>query len=208
MSGLGEPDYPRDDETYAPPTGVVSQQLADLRGKITNLQLRINAADLTMDALLKLQQLMQLRNAGPEDLAEIEELIEQGRALRVRMAMTSDAVNLGAQTLNAMGVRMPVLSTQLAGIQIPIGAFALTVAGAVGVGMLLTNWYEPALAAVERQLIRWSPTLTPEQKNEAIMVLAAARQKASEVNNPITTAIKWAIIGAGVFFAYKLWKDR
>jgi hypothetical protein len=208
MTGLGEPaDFPRDDETYDPASGFVSRQVQDLREKITGIQQKINVGDLTMDALVKTRYALQLKgNADPDDIAFLNDAIERGNELRVRMALAADAINVAAQAANAVGLRMPVLSTGLGAIQ--IGPLALAVGAGVLAGAAIMSWANPALDALDRIIIRLDPGLTPEEKNEAIAAAARARAVANESESPFLKLIKWGVIGAGVYVVYKMWKDR
>lgn len=205
---LGEPaDFPRDDDTYEPASGFFSRQVSDLRDKITSIQQRINLGDLTMDALIKTRTALTMRgNYDPNDLAFLNDAIERGHELRARMAMAADAINVAAQAANAMGLRMPVLSTQLGAFQIT--PLALAVAGGVIAGAAIMSWANPVLDTLDRIIIRLDPAMTPEQKNEAIAAAARARAVANEAENPLLRMLKWGVIGAGIYVAYKMWKDR
>lgn len=192
-------------EGSVPPDEGVSR-FADLdyyRNKIREFQIHLNALAATADTLTELRE----RVSDPNLISEIDAWLADFAGNRSALFAAAEAVNLAANSANAVGVRMPVL-------QIPQGLAALpplaiaAIAGAVA-GTAWAISYAVERVAAARALVSRNEMLALLPENERAAALAAeqkieaAQRNAESGVSAIAGAVKWIALAVAAWFGYK-----
>lgn len=212
---LGDAGAPNDDESY---TGEVSDSPVStdyVRTKIREFQTILNALDQSYTAGLAAW------HADGQQDAELDRLLRDYESQSPSMKATAEALNLGAELANAVGVRMPALSVPPT---LGIGPAALMFP-AVVVGGIATvaGWalYSKGYSAAMTQAIENNIRVIRARMGntaEADSLIAAlndnlekARDAQFKVNLPdlsqIAGGVKLAAIAALAFLAWRAFGD-
>lgn len=182
------------------------------RRKYTEFQSALNAADQSYRALIVARS-----SATGDARTELADLAYEYESNFSRMRAVAQAMNAGASMLNAIGVRMPVLSIPTT-LGLPIAIPAAAVAAVAAAAALVTwvrEWSarvsEASKRAEREAIINNAP---PEQQ----ATLRAAAIQATQASNVASNSagfigtilgsntasiFKWVAIGAGAFLVIK-----
>lgn len=205
---LGDTSY--DDATY---TGEVSTSPLSLdyyRDKARQFQVTLNALD---------QGYASAWNAIDADIdseltSDLSDMVSEFDAKRALLTGTARAINLGAEAINAVGGRFPVLS-------IPSGlgllpALPLAAVAAIATAATLIVWGNQWLSGVNErlrraQLIAEQRQIDPAKAAALIDSLAASDAAvAASSESPLSSIagmVKWAALGFGAFLVFRAWRD-
>lgn len=204
---LGDAGTSNDDTSY---TGEVSDSPVStdyVRNKIREFQSVLNALDQSYQAGLATW------HADGQQDAELDRLLRDYESQSPAMKATAEALNLGAELSNAVGVRMPQLSIpQTLGVG-PLGL--LLPAGVVAALAAVAGWvtYSIGYSAAMTQAISVvrGKLGDTEQAREIERELQRARDAQTRVNLPdlsqIAGGVKLAAIAALAFLAWRAFGD-
>jgi len=197
---IGDAGLPNDDESYEGELGTGPLSLDTYRQKALEFQTLINAAGLAYSAVSDAYEITGDDSLMPL-LAEFQE-----KAPTIRGIVES--INLGAATLNSMGIRFPQLSygqLGLAPFVLPAAIAAAFAAAGVWAGWL-RGYVQASNDAIA--LVNSRPDLTPEQKAGLVASIEKSRDAVStSKTNPFAVfadGLKWVSIAALVFMVYKM----
>lgn len=210
-----DPSYTGD--VYDPNSLTRFGSLDFYRDKIREFQVSLNE----LDAVAREVAIYAALPLPPAQYQEAFDWLDDYYARRDSAVMAADAINAAANTANALGVRMPVLSIPqgLQGVGLAPAALAAIAAAVAGGAWFLGYAVEKIMTA--RAMIETAQSnaeiianVPPEQRAEVAKALAnasasvAASQARAE--NPITSVaniVKWVALLASGFFAYKVWQQ-
>jgi hypothetical protein len=141
--------------------------------------------------------------------------LDQFEAKKTQMRATAEAINLGAQAVNAAGGRFPVLSIPSGLGAVPLLLPAAAIA-ALGVAAALVVWGKTWLEGLnqrmrEAQLLE--STEDPEQRAALAASIQASAAAVDQANassfSTVAQLIKWGsigLIGFMAFQAYRAWR--
>lgn len=206
---LGEITH--DDVTYggaSPTPGMLS--LDYYRDKARQFQVTLNALDQGYAAA------MNAIDADIDDELSIDlwDMTQTFDAKRSLLTGTARAINLGAEAINAVGGRFPVLS-------IPSGlgllpALPLAAVAAIATAATLIVWGNEWLSGVNErlrraQLIAEQRQIDPAKASALIDSIAASDASvAASSQSPlssIASTAKWVALGVGAFLIWQAWRD-
>lgn len=199
------------DVLYTGETGSSAFSMQYWRNKATEFQSVLLALDAGFNAANNTLGL-----AIDEDTARgLLDLLDEFEAKKTAMRTTAEAINLGAQAINAAGGRFPVLSVPSGLAGVPLLLPAATIA-ALGIAAALVVWGKTWLEGVN-QRIREAQLLQavddPEQRAALAAEMQASQAAVDKANASgfSTTAqlIKWGaigLIGFMAFQAYRAWR--
>lgn len=206
---LGEITH--DDVTYAGASTQPSALTLDYyRDKARQFQLTLNALDQGYAAA------QAAIDADIDDDLSIDlfDMTQEFDGKRALLIGTARAINLGAETINAIGGRFPVLS-------IPSGlgllpALPLAAVAAIATAATLIVWGNEWLTGVNErlrraQLIAEQKQIDPAKAAALIDTIAASDaavvQSQQSPLSSIAGMVKWAAIGFGAFLVWQAWRE-
>lgn len=190
-------------EVYDPESVTRLASLDFYRDKIREFQASLNALDQAADSMRALAALP----LPPAEYDEAVSWLTDYEANRGRAIAAAQAINVAAESANALGIRMPVLSWRtLQGVGNPVMIAA--VAGAIGAGAWFLTYAIDMLAAARAQSERVAmiESLTPEQRAEAVQreqEIALAKARAENPISAVASTVKWVAFGIAAWFAFK-----
>jgi hypothetical protein len=176
------------------------------RQKVIEFQQMLNALQGAQEAVLG------LIDYGPEEIRpELMQLLDELDLKIGRFKFTAEALNLGINGINRVGGNFPTLTIPKGLGVVPavvaagIGATVAVAAGLIAWG---SGWIKAVIDVVKRaQLMGY---LTPEKQAEVATELSKLDQAQSlSETSPLTsvaTIVKWAAIGAVVYYAYQAYQ--
>lgn len=212
MNTLGDVG-PHDDESY----DVVSDSSVSLdyfRKKYGEFQLAMNALDKAYEAA----KTAYFQTDPPDE--ELYNYLMEYESRAGEIKTTAEALNLGANAANALGIRMPVLSVpqSLGALQF-LALPAVTLAALAAIATILT-FAAGYIAGVEMAIERVIQSVPDDKKPELVEALNKATQSKRDlmsnplaylgtgIGNTLSSAIKLAGIGLIGYLIYKSWSER
>lgn len=214
-ASLGDAGASNDDASYTGDTGDSVLSMQYYIDKANQFQLVMNSLDAAATAaenMLAIAQEADLTGMGVGDPSIADDLVGYLNDFydkRYQFRLTAEAINAGANTINAVGGRFPVLS-------IPSGlGIAPVVMGAVALGALATAaaliaWGNTWLKGLNARMATAASAamIDDPDKKAAFLTQAATAQAAMEAadDSPITTIaniVKWGAIAGAVYLAFK-----
>ena len=215
---ISEPaDIPRDDYSY---TGEYSAgnplSLDYYREKAREFQSTLNALDSAWFATVEAFQLP----LSDDDRRALQQKLVEYEQKKGMLRVTAEAINLGAQSINAMGGRFPNLSLpQTLGIPFALPA---AVVAAIATAATLIVWGRDWIAgslAIQEQALAYAQLSAPEGSPPEVVAqslalksqLASTVQKTRQAANAagasgfaaLAPLLKWGGIALLGFFAYR-----
>jgi hypothetical protein len=174
--------------------------------QITKFQEAMNQLDATAQQMQALQALPDL---DPSIAADVAAWLDDFNAHKQVVQATAAAVNLAANTANALGVPMPVLSLPQSLGLVPVAAIAAIALAVAGIAAIL-SWRDVSLAQAaniaQRQVMIGN--LPADQQAAALAALdALQKNQTGGALGQIASIVQWVAIGVAVYFGYKAFRD-
>lgn len=173
------------------------------RQKVLEFQSQLNALAASADTLLALRD--QVTDSGLVE--SIDAWLADFYDRKGTLLLVAEGVNAAAQTANAAGVRMPVVSVPQQLAAFPPLVLAAIAGAAAGVAWAIAYAVDKIAQAVSLTTQKETIALLPE--NERAAALAAsqkiqqAQANAQSALGSIAGLVKWIAIGLALFFGYR-----
>lgn len=176
------------------------------RDRIREFQVSLNALDAAAEEMRRIAALP----LPPAEYAQAFDWLNDFENTRGRMVLAAQAINLAADSANALGVRMPVLSIPQNLRAVPPVAIA-AVAAAVGAGAWAFAYAADKIAAYKAIAQRTALILSlPEEQRAAVAAgmqrVDLAQAQASPLSQ-IANIVKWVALGVAGWFAFRAIQD-
>lgn len=186
-------------------------RFADLdyyRNKVREFQIHLNTLAATADTLSELRE----QTTNEELAAEIDAWLDDFASNKSALYAAAEAVNVAAQSANAVGVRMPVLQIPQQLAALPPLAIAAIAGAVAGTAWAVSYAIEKVAAARELVTRKQMLELLPEEERAAALAadqkIALAQASAEGPIGSIANAVKWIALAVAGWFVWKAISER